>query len=311
MLVKMLRPLLLAPALAIAALLALAPIATAPARDSLVHFAYIEFGLTADQGLHAQIETSSEGITLEIADKHHFVTYKAQGEPTESGLKVRFGGLGLIDVAFTPTETRTEEPPKGCTGPASTSSKGIFTGTIDFTGEREYVRIETTQVEGTLDVYRELEWKCPRHKQRMHLRGASRPAAVAARRRSKVKGEPASLGVVDRRCGCLFGASSDPARRGHKSSFFGAKFEELEGMEISRVTYAEAGARTFVFDHAAGTASVRPPKPFSGTGTFKRRPHSRDLWRSTIEVPLLGADPLSVRGPSFRARLVRALPGGE
>ena len=28
-----------------------------------------------------------------------------------------------------------------------------------------------------------------------------------------------------------------------------------------------------------------------------------------MRVPLLGADPLSIRGDNYRARLVRALPG--
>ena len=302
---------LLVPALATAALLGSAPVAAAPTQDSQAHFAYIEFGFAGDHGLHGNIETSSEGITLEIAGKHRFVTYRAQGESTEAGLKVQFGGLGMIDVAFTPTETRTEEPPKGCTGPPSTSSYGLFTGTIDFTGEREYVRIETTEAKGMLDVYRESEWRCPRHEKPRPPR-IRRRLPARSRGGSGAKKEPAALGAIDRRCGCLFAAFGERDRRGRGQSFFyGLKAEQPEGMEITRVTYARAGARAFVFDHAAGTARLRPPRPFSGTATFKRRPHSRDLWRSTIEVPLLGADTLSVRAPAFRARLVRARPGGE
>lgn len=308
---EMLRSLPLVPVLVAVILLAPASIAAAPAQEPPPHPASIAFSLPADHGRQGKIETSSEGVTLEVTDKHHIETYRAQGESTESGLKVRFGELGQIDVAFTPTETHIEEPPKGCRGPASTSSKGIFTGTIEFTGEREYVRIETTRAEGTLNVFRESEWKCPHRRRQRHRHGVPQPPVISSRGRSKAMGDPATLSVIDRRCGCLFAAIYAPTRRGHgESLFYGAKFEKHEGMEISRVTYAEAGARAFVFDHAAGTASVRPPRPFSGRGTFKRRPHSRDLWRSTIEAPLLGADPLSVRAPRFRARLVRALPGG-
>lgn len=306
MLVKMLRPLLLVPALASVALLGSTPVAASQA-----HFAYVEFGLPAGHGLHAHLDTSSEGVTLEIAGRHHFVTYRAQGESTEAGLKVQFGDLGTIDVSFTPTETRAEEPPKGCTGPPSTSSYGVFTGTIDFTGEREYARVEATQVKGALAVYRESEWRCPR-KRSMPRRGRERPAAIVSRSRSGGRKEPAALSVIDRRCGCLFAAFGEHDQRGRgRSFFFGLRAEEREGMEITRVTYSKAGARAFVFDHAAGTAEVRPPWPLTGRGFFKRRPHSRDLWRSTIEIPLLGADPLSVRAPGFRARLVRARPGGE
>jgi len=311
MLVRMLRPLLLVPALA-AALLAAVPAVGSAAEDPQAHFAYVEFGLAADHGLHAGIETSSEGITLEIAGKHRFVTYRAQGESTEAGLKVQFGDLGKIDVAFTPTETHTWEPPKGCTGPPSTISEGLFIGTIDFTGEREYVRVEASRVKGRLAVYRESEWRCPRHKNPRRARARRRLSAHSLRGRSGARKEPAALSAIDRHCGCLFAAFAERDRRGRGSSyFFGLKSEEAEGMEVNRVTYAEGGARAFIFNHAAGTATVRPPRPLSGTGFFKRRPHSRDLWRSTIEIPLLGADPLSVSAPNYRARLVRARPGGE
>lgn len=308
----MLRLLLLAPALASAAFLGSAPVAATPAPDPQAHFAYIEFGIPVGHGLHASIETSSEGVTLEVAGKHRFVTYRAQGESTEAGLKARFGDLGLIDVAFTPVKTTTYEPPRGCTGPPSTSSVGLFTGTIDFTGEREYVRIATTQVKGTLTVWRESESRCHHQRRAMSPRRAGPATAGASSSRSRTKRVPASLGAIDRRCGCLFAAFTKRDGRRHWPSFFyGLKVEETEGMEITRVTYARGGAKTFAFNHAAGTARLHPPLPFSGNATFKRRPHARDLWRSTIEVPLLGVDSLSVRAPAFRARLVRASPGGE
>lgn len=310
MLPEMLRPLRLVPALATAALLAPAPFSAAATQGAPGHFADIEFGFPAGHGLHASIETSGEGITLEIAGRHRFVTYEAQGESTEAGLKVQFGSLGLIDVAFTPTKTTTYDPPRHCTGPLSTSSIGVFTGTIHFTGEREYVQIEQTEAKGSLAVWRESELRCRR--KRMTRPRAIRVAAGVSRAGSRAKKVPASLGAIDRRCGCLFAAFTERNAREHRPSFFfGVKSEETEGMEINRVTYARAGARAFVFDHAAGTATVRPPLPFTGSATFERRPHSRDLWRSTIEVPLLGSDPLSVRAPAFRARLVRASPGGE
>lgn len=99
-------------------------------------------------------------------------------------------------------------------------------------------------------------------------------------------------------------------RRG-KTTFFGAKFEKVEGMEINRVTFVNGNPSTFAFAHKTGIAHVHPPKPFSGSGVFKRRPHGRDLWKSTIQAPLLGSDPLDLSEPGYRAKLVRELPGGE
>lgn len=288
-------------------LAAATPVATAAPEDQS---AEIEFNLPANNGLRAHLETFNGEVTLEIERKGRYASYEVEGESTEAGLKARFGKLGLIDVAFTPTKTRTEEPPKGCKGPPSTWSEGVFTGTIQFTGERDFVRIEAGQVKGSLDVWRESEWRCPREKGPIRLQKPSRPAGLLLGERPEAEREQASLGVSSRRCSCFFAAYAGRTRKGRGwSVFYGAKFEEREGMEITRATFARAGASAFVFDHEAGTARVKPPAPFSGKGFFKRRPKGRDVWRSRIRVPVLGIAPLSFRGRSFRANLVPVLPG--
>ena len=213
---------------------------------------------------------------------------------------VRLPWRGISTVTFEPTETR-EDSPRGCTGPPSTLSDGVFVGTIQFAGEGGYVQIEETRVKGSLDVWRESEWKCPHHKQP--------PAPQVSREAPEAEKEPASLFAYRRGCSCFFAAYTERSRKNRGPTFFvGAKFEKREGMEITRVTYAKARRSRFVFDHAAGTATVKPPQPFDGHGTFKRRPHGRDLWRSTIRVSLLGAEHLDLRGRGSHARLIRDLP---
>ena len=308
----MLRSALLVPSLVTAALLAAAPTAAAPTANPEDRFAAISFGLAANNGLDAGLETSSEGIYLKISRRGRVASYKVQGKSTEAGLKARFGKLGLIDVTFRPTKTRVEKPPKGCKGRPSTDSEGIFVGTIQFTGEFEYVQIEATEAKGTMWVNREYEWKCPRRKEPPRTHVTQRPSTLGFRDRSDPDKEPATLAVLSRRCDCFFAAYATPNRRGRgRTTFVGAKFESVDGMEINRGTIVDADPSAFVFNHAAGTAQVHPPHPFSGSGIFKRRPNARNLWRSTIQVPLLGANPLSVGDPGFQARLVHALPGGE
>lgn len=295
---------------AIAALLAAVPVTAAA--DPAPHEAEIEIDLPTDNGLQARI-VNYEKLDLEIKGKDSFVTYEAEGEATEAGLKVQYGKLGLIDVTFKPTKTLIfEKPPKGCRGKPTTVREGLFVGTIDFTGEREYVRIETTQAKGRMGVWRESEWQCPHHKRPIRFRHARRRRVFDARERVKRKRETATLGALSYRCGCFLLATAKRDGKGRdRSTFTGAKFEETEGMEITRATFAQAGGSAFSFNHKAGTARLLPPAPFSGGGFFKRRPHARDLWKSTIQVPLLGADPLDFGEPGYRARLVRELPGGE
>jgi hypothetical protein len=256
----------------------------------------VEFDLQASNGLLAHLETSQKGVvTLELLDEYHAVTYEVPGEVTEAGLKVRFGRLGAIDVAFTPTVTLdSTEPSEGCTGAPRTLREGVFSGTIDFTGERGFVRIAAPQVTGSMSVIS--QWECPDNEFepfRGGLRSALRP---------KGDDETASLHAYSRGCSCFFGAGLHDRSSGAKSIWYGAKAEEREGMQISRITSIRAAAGTFVFDQKAGTATLRAPSPLTGHAIYKRRP-GRDLWRSTIRVPLLGAAPLRTDGPGFRAML--------
>jgi len=303
----MTRPSLLVPAIAIAALLVGAPAAGA-AIDPKTHSAETSFDLPASNGLHAHLDVFNEEFTLEIKDRHGYASYEVDGEANETGLKARFGRLGVIDLEFHPTETELDMPPRGCSGPPSRFHQGVLVGTVAFTGEGEYVRIDTTQVEADLRVWREGEWHCPRHERRARQQKAPRPSPFSPRPQVKPK-DPATLVAAKRGCRCGFVAYSFPGRNGHGSSFFyGARFEEREKMEITRVTGRSAGASAFTANHKAGTASVHPRFPLTGSGHFERRPHGRDLWRSNIRVPLLGAKPIDMREGGYRAVLVNELP---
>ncbi|HEY5708706.1 MAG TPA: hypothetical protein VIS51_04865 [Solirubrobacterales bacterium] len=297
----MLRLPFLVPAIAAATFLAAAPApAASPGAGTIVS---VELALEASNGLQARLEASGdETVILKVGRKgpgvsFSGVTYQVKGEVTEAGLKARFGRLGLIDVAFTPTTTLSStEPSEGCVGEPRTLREGIFTGTIDFTGEQEYVRIEG-QAEGSMSVIP--EWQCPDSEEPMPFARASEPLAQSSRK----KRESATLYAANRRCSCLFAAAVHRRYRGGRSLFYLMQEERHEGMEILRATLAKGGPTAFDFDHVAGAATVHPPPPFSGHASFRDRPHGRDLWRSTIRGPLLGVGSVSLFGPGFGAIL--------
>lgn len=302
-------PALLVSALVSAALLVVAP-ATAPGvanapSEAVVH---ISFESAANHGLHAKVEASRDKARLIIERKGRYVSYEVRAEVTEAGLKAQFGKLGLIDVAFTPTETVVDgEPPERCEGEPSTVSKGAFSGTMEFNGEHDYVRIEEHRIKGRIWVRQESTWRCPGRERSMRdSDGADGVFILSSGGKLQADQEPATLGAVRRGCRCRFIAYS--ARDRGASGFIGSKSENREGMEISRAIFAHAGAAAFDYDHVAGTAVVNPPPPFSGRATFKRRPDRRELWRSTLRIPLLGADALSFPGGRSRAGLIPEFP---
>lgn len=268
--------------------------AASPETGTIVN---VELGLKAGNGLRAQLETTDdETVTLELGREDRQVSYEVKGEVTEEGLKVRFGHLGLIDVAFTPTRTLSStEPSEGCTGEPRTLREGTFTGTIDFTGERNYVRIKASQAEGSMSVIS--QWQCP--EEPTPLARPSRSGALSSRSDEKA----ASLLAFGRRCSCTFAAGLHFSKGKARSIFYGFKAESREGMEIVRGTVARAGSSAFVVDLAAGTATVRPPRPFRGEATLKSGLGDHPLWRSTIRMPFLGAASINPQGPDLSVDL--------
>src|SRR4029077_13550519 len=120
------------------------------------------------------------------------VSYSAQASVVEEGLMVRFGRLGLIDTVFTPTTTLSStEPGEGCTGKPRTLREGVFSGTIEFRGERGYVRIDASQAAGSMSVIS--PWECPEAESLAPFANASPAAALLRPRGARGKAQAASL----------------------------------------------------------------------------------------------------------------------
>jgi hypothetical protein len=300
-------------AVAVGAALLLPAPAAAPALDGPVEevrgpYTSINFDLPANNGLRAHLQAGSDGdVKLEFFRKGRRAVYEVVGKVGADGMRARFGKIGLIDVDFTPTRTIHEnDAPKRCEGEPRTRKEGVFAGTIEFKGERGFVRIDAQQGKGTLlDIP---EWRCTIPDGPIPVEPTPPTVSASASDREDEE-ETATLFAYSRESGCVFGvwaAQGDGGRR--VTAIFGGTFEEREGMAIERITFARGRAGAFVFDHEAGTARVDPPQPFGGRGFFKRRPGRRNLWRSTIRFPLLGAGTVSVRGRGAVARLSRELP---
>jgi hypothetical protein len=265
----------------------------------------IEFELGAGQGLMAQLETYVDDATLTIYGHHQYVSYQVKGELSTSGLIARFGTLGEVSVTFSPTKTISREPPpRGCEDEARTYREGIFSGVIKLTGEREYVRLDATKAKGTMQVTP--HWHCG---SRQGKNVVPSPPTVTHRAAAQ-KGEVATLKASNRRLRGGFTAAAQRNPNGHGYTFFaGGLTEHRESMTIFRLAALTAPASTFNFNHAKGTASVHPPWPFSGSASFKRRRRGSPAWSGSLKVQQLGADPIALAGPGFRASLVRAFPG--
>jgi hypothetical protein len=105
-----------------------------------------------------------------------------------------------------------------------------------------------------------------------------------------------------------FGTKRGPSFEGLASA---ARAEFVEGVYVSRGAEVRLGASDFHRDHQQGLVVLRPPAPFAGSATFRRRPDGGSSWVGSLRAPILGAGLLALTGGRFRARLLDAVPSDE
>jgi hypothetical protein len=82
--------------------------------------------------------------------------------------------------------------------------------------------------------------------------------------------------------------------------------EERDGIQISRVRTAWAGAGAFAYDPQLRTASLQPPPPFSGRASFHRGAAPGNGWTGDLAVDLPGRSDVPLAGAGVDATLVPA-----
>lgn len=265
---------------------------------------FVEFELGAGNGLLAQLETYVDDVTLTIFGHHQYVSYQVKGELSTSGLTAKFGTLGEVSVTFSPTKTISKWAPKGCKDEPRTDREGVFSGTIKLLGEREYVRLDATKATGEMVVTPHS------HCGSGGGRNVVPPPPTVTPRASTEREDVATLKASNRKSRGGFSAAAARGPKGRNYTYFaGGLTEHRESMRIFRLAALSAPTSTFLFNHAKGTASVHPPLPFSGSASFKRRRKGPPAWSGSLKVALLGADPIALTGPGFKASLLRDFPG--
>lgn len=252
-----------------------------------------EFTAQGSNGYTIRVKGGGGKVALTAAGFLQAASYTVPGRITRRGVVANFGRRGMIDVRFKPGHrSRIETPPNRCRGKPRVKRWGSFVGTIRFSGERGFTRLRVRRAGGSTQV--SPRWRCER-------RGRAGAAGLSA---SAAKSEDASVvwEVADRRRGLEASALS--------SAFFGVVFfasleEKRKRMQIRRSTFVPAKDRAFVFDESLAIATLRPPRPFAGKGTFRRRPGHPPSWTGSLSLVLPGTTRISLIGKRYRPRLYR------
>jgi hypothetical protein len=249
----------------------------------------VEFSLPKANGFAVQVFSIGKKLGLEVAEVGHRSNfYEVPAFISEHRLRARFGALGLIDLRFKPTHVAKTgfSPGNGCHGCPLRTDRGVFTGTIRFDGENGFFGFNASRAKGRVQV-----------SERLPGEGRFIP--------EEEPGEFTALDVRSKGQEFQAFAVRRPGEEG--PAIFLAGAEEPRGaMRIVRGAGVLKGpASTFIVDPKAGTATVQPPFPFSGSATLANNPDGSKSWTGSLSVELLGVGPVSLIYPTFKAAIAQ------
>jgi hypothetical protein len=262
------------------------------------------FALRGSDGYSIQVLTLGRRfVTLTASKGHVGAVYSTRGRISGNRITARFGNLGRIAVRFhasRPPGGRETAPSRRCTGEGGGPQAGTFRGTIRFTGERGYTRVDAHRAKGAA------------------LR-AERGACTANRRAGPSAALPLArltthLTAVSKRAGRV--VSIDVLGFRNPRLWVQASTQEQRGrMRIARLAYAVVGGPSAFVSSGPGEhpafAVLTPPKPFSGTGLFQEGGDLSNGWTGTLSAWLPGAGKVSLAGPTFASSFCRRAPDGS
>jgi hypothetical protein len=219
--------------------------------------------------------------------------YVTRGTVTPTRIEGSFGSLGDVAVRFHPSGRTIREDPKGCRGNSAYRVRhGTFVGHIRFTGENGYVSVRAHRARGRVRTPRHLRCRGRR------LAGPHRRARSAGRRRRDGR---AGM-FVERRTPTT--STELFAFQTSRISLLLALAEESRGrMAVFHYVLALVRGRILTHDDALTSATLRPPRPFHGTGTYSAAPDGTKTWSGSLSVAFPGTPRQSLTGAGFTSQL--------
>jgi hypothetical protein len=224
--------------------------------------------------------------------------YTAPAKVTAERVTAGFGSLGELDYHFVPRRNGRID----C-GDAE-EGEAVFDGTFDFTGENGYIQIEAGHAEGSFRIHPAPK-RCP---QKRLARRFVPYSPSYSDEGATIRTRAGSLARGIREVSAFDGGERGP----HKVVVFATLAEESEGVAVARGVELLAGPAAFRWNLEQGTATLRPPAPFTGSATFTRRGHhGHGSWKGSLSMPIFGGESVELAGGGFRAFIHRGVPQDE
>jgi hypothetical protein len=254
--------------------------------------------------------------------------YLSRARTGHGHLDAALGKLGRLDLRFHPSgRVSYGKRHRHCRGPDRyTTHYGVFVGTARFKGEGGFTAVNAHRVKGkavTPAVLRCLDfiggplrstiWDALTSPSTMNLSGPSSPGGLAkldlcsppritrllgGRGRRTALSAHWHLGVAAQ----AFGAIERGRRR---PVFFAGVLQTGERIATVRLAAAVGSRGDLLAGDSLSTATVTPPRPFSGEGSFRHFDDGAKLWTGSLAVAFPGEPNVSLTGPQFEVGLSR------
>lgn len=244
----------------------------------------IKFSQRASNGYLVSFEANRGRASLQAQGEAGGVLYSGKASLVDGRMRFDLGKLGRIDVRFEPDGSVDRlRPPKSCKGREQVVRSGAFVGSIRFRGENGYTRLSSHRARGTMAERR--SWKCPNDSD--GSRNAAGAQVLFAR-------TPHSRVIFV----AIGGPEQVPFR-----FFVAGTSEQVGALHIERSVLVEGMPSSFEGLGDLSSATVGPPRPFSGAASFVRNADGSTEWSGTLSVALPGIRRTALTGPTFKADL--------
>jgi hypothetical protein len=239
--------------------------------------------------------------TLIVSRGPQVAYYTVMAQITAQRVTARFGKLGELDYTYKPLGGGSTR----CLGAPTSTGEAEFDGTFTFTGEEGYVHVDADHATGNVGLYptprgcggvRRSRRAVP-YQPTYSDKGASLNATAGSRSARLIR-------AVD-----IF----DGGGKARHRAFMSAIVSELrEGMSVSRGVTMPIPSGAFHWNLDAGSASVDPPAPFTGSARFTQRDaKGHGVWTGSLGMPIFGGEPVELAGSAFRASIHKGVPQDE
>jgi hypothetical protein len=264
------------------------------------------FALKTRQGYKVVVIAVRNIVALEVARaRSHeskslkqgraFTAYVAHGTVSGGRIEAKFGSLGRVSMRFHPSgRVAMSKPLRHCNGAHRYTRRfGSFAGTVRFTGEDRYVAVRAHRAKGV--VRSPIRLDCTSG----HFH--SRPRRFSRQAGNWPKFTPTILAAFWRQA--VSSTDFFSFQVGQKSLYLAVSEESKGAMAEVHIAAVVAHSKTLVADDALTSATVKPPAPFHGKGSYSAAPDGTKSWTGSLSVAFPGEPGFPLTGTQFEPLL--------